>query len=262
MGSHQARVEKVTTSNWATSRVTLRALLRKEKTWHVIEEPRPEVPEASQSGPATEAQAAAIVEARERQAKWDEDDVSALSTIQMHTTTGLLILVEKVSTAREAWDNLSRSFGDKVKARSIELTRQWSNLKMEPRESVNMYFALGLRLADQLAESGEPLPERNVKQQLLAGLPEAYDSAMEVVGDWVWRDDKDIPDILARMQVTEARLNKGKAPKESAVLAAFPKRGYSGGGKGGGYKSRVQCFSCKKFGHFARDCPGHQDGIR
>jgi hypothetical protein len=107
-----------------------------------------------------------------------------------------------------------------------------------------MYFSRASGLKQQLEGSGVNVKMSDFKLQLLAGLPDVYAPVVEVISDWVPDDaNKSVAEMLARLQVTEARLNK-KPKSDTNALMVYDNKP----------KAKLKCTYCKRTGHVIQDC--------
>ena len=170
-----------------------------------------------------------------------QSDAKAKAIIELHVSPHLLYLVREDATARQAWDALSATFATRMAARVITLRRELSQLRMEPKESVAAYYGRVEKLREQLVQAGEAVAEQEVRLHLLAGLPNAYSTVVELLQE----DNRPLHDVLARLQITEARLPK-RNESQSAATAHFASNART--------DSNKKCLYCHKLGHIKANC--------
>ena len=215
----------------------------------------------------------------------------ANSFLVLHVEESLLHLVDDNKPAWQNWKALQSTFASAATARKISLTRDLHGLRMSDEESIADFFGRAQQLRLQLRLVGETITDQQLTVNILAGLPRAYDTVMEVLQD----STKPIHELQARLQLTEARLRRTqlKPPATGYGAQGAPQRGtpppgkkwcdkhkwgyhttqdcrslgngrkHAGGGHGhrGGHQpaNEQDCMLCNKQGHFARDCPDLMD---
>ncbi len=95
-------------------------------------------------------------------------DEECLPAIQILVGMEFLHLVGDATNAREAWSALEAYFQSKVKARQLELNREFAQLKMEHKETVSMYFARAQRLRHDMLAAKAVLKNSEYKLRLVA----------------------------------------------------------------------------------------------
>ena len=131
-------------------------------------------------------------------------------------------------------------------------------------------------LKDKLRSSGEPIEDKELVMTTLNGLPPSWESFIQTISgrskmpkfDRLWEDcTQEETRIVARKRL------HGTQPEENQAFMAHAKKGKGKGRKFRHHKhqgrrpipspdqqekkdlSQVQCFRCKKYGHYANKCP-------
>ena len=235
MALTELRVEKLTDTNYHVWRRQMRALLVDRDLWLAIGTDVPSVAPGLAEAPLEAANAA--VQAAHAAIASRNDRAKAL--IELHVSPNLFYLIDEDASARQAWDALAATFASRMAARVLTLRRELAQIRMQ-KESVASYFGRVQKLREQLLQAGESVTDSEARLHLLAGLPSAYATVVELLQE----DQRPLHDVLARLQITEQRLSQSTDSDTScsAHVAASTSR------------RNVQCHYCKKFGHIQAQC--------
>lgn len=151
------------------------------------------------------------------------------------------IHVQKVKTAKEAWDNLKSAFEDKGLARRIGLIRNMVTTKLEECSSTEDYVNRIVSNAHKLFEIGFEIDDEWIGTFLLAGLTEKYDPMIMGLESSGTKLSSDLIKTKLLQDVADnggdgAFFNRCAKPKSSGE----PKR-----------SKNIRCFKCNENGHIA-----------
>ena len=204
-----------------------------------------------------------------------ETDLKALAQIGLYVKEHHLPLLERCTTAKEAWDKLESVYQAKSNARKLQLRKQLTQLKMGPGEPLSKYVARAKDIQDQLRAAGHEISDQEVTWSVLAGLPEVYDTVVTVL-ETTSDKDMNLEDILPKLLQVEQRQSAERA--DERALYAKPMGGFGGRpgsrpggrpgggrpggkpngrpGKFGGQNGSIKgpCFYCGKKGHTKAEC--------
>ena len=134
-------------------------------------------------------------------------------------------------------------------------------MKLNKDERVGSFFTKIAQVRDQLIAIGITVDDDDLVQTVVDCLPSSWETFMASVSG---RENQPTFERLWHDCIEEEGRTSGKVTKEgNLALAAktkkfkkpFPqqKKGKKPQGKYFGV-SKVECYNCHKFGHFARDC--------
>ena len=261
------KIPKLNDQNYMTWQRMAKALLVEKEHWEAMVQPTASSPAVSSTV-----------------------NDKANSFLVLHVEESLLHLIDDVKPAWQNWKALQTTFASAATARKISLTRDLHGLRMSDKETIADFFGRAQQLRLQLRLVGETITDQQLTVNIMAGLPRAYDTVMEVLQD----STMPIHELQARLQLTEARLRRTqpKPPATGYGAQGAPQRGtppgkkwcdkhkwgghttqecramgngrkHAGGGhghRGGQQPAHKQgCMLCNKQGHFARDCPDLKD---
>jgi hypothetical protein len=206
-----------------------------------------------------------------------EEDKRAKGIIKMTVEDILLPIVDKATSARDAWIKLETMFVGEAKTRVLTLKNELNNIKMDPSESAIEYVARGTSLQTKLHAAGHPISEEDVVLALLNGLPADYDNVRTVI--FTTGQELTLSKVIGQLMTAESQLrarrggsslaaaNSGAALMASGSNSNSHSGGYSrsygkqaAGGKPdsnssyGGSEYRPECFYCHKKGHKKFQC--------
>jgi hypothetical protein len=144
------RIEKLTESNYSTWKVEAHSLLVDKEQWAGVADPATLKPEQLAPGGLVD---------------------RALATIRLSISKSQYPVIAHAKSAWEAWNMLKRVHESSNEARVIDLLGQYGRLALEPRESLQTYFAGAATLRAALEGCGEVKTDAAHKRQILSGLP-------------------------------------------------------------------------------------------
>jgi hypothetical protein len=231
-------IDKLDGSNWTTWKFQMKHLLMAKGLWGIVD--------GTETVPGA-GQAAARAEFNKRSQK-------AQATIVLGISTTQLYLVTTCETAKDMWDVLKQHFERDSLANKIYLKKQYFRMEMKDGTSVEDHLKQMKELTDKLAAIGAPIGEEDQVVTLLGSLPASYAALVTALearpGDLSlsYVQQALVHEELKRngQSVGSASGSKGDA----ALVGAYNKR------KGTtSFKKKIQCYNCKKFGHFKKNCP-------
>ena len=181
-----------------------------------------------------------------------------------------------------------------AQSRAQGLRREFENLSMRKTDKVSEFTDKFSRIVFELRQLGERVDDKEAVKKLLRSMPPRYDSltlSLEKFGDL---DTMSLVEAIGSLKVHEMRLSERDAREEehallSRVMSKFKKSRQEEGqtsrerergrerGRGRGRdlgrgksqpneeqkqegtrkpfdKSKVRCYNCQEFGHFANEC--------
>jgi gag-polypeptide of LTR copia-type/GAG-pre-integrase domain/Domain of unknown function (DUF4219) len=239
------KIEPLHDGNYATWAVRMRALLEHKDLWDVVNVGPPVVPEGAD---AMQRAAAAAYQRQDRQAR---------SLIALNVSDALLTIVAANTTAKLLWDAFEALYKATSTARRQQLRRSLASLKKKTDETLTAYFNRARGIRDDLLAIGHGVDEDTVVGAILSGLPESYDTTVEIVE--ASAATLNMNDVFAKLLQTEQRQErKGQESAAPGSTNALVARG------GGRYKAtpgkkpknsrEIECWHCGKKGHRRSEC--------
>ena len=279
------KIPKLSDSNFLVWRRLIRAVLIDKDLWKAC------MPEYTVQTGQTEA--AALAAAIASVSAPLNDKANAL--LVLHVEAPFMYLIKDDEAAAHNWKRIVDTFASKTTARKVQLMRELNGLRMGDKESVSAFFGRAMDLRLQLSMVGEQADDDKMAMHIMAGLPKRFDVAVEVLEG----SDKTLPELMARLQLTETRLTQFGGGGGSAYHAhgsssegtprskwckyhksshhdtsecrtrpgaggAQPGRQQHGGGhhgqQNGGSGEQRTCHICRQKGHLKKDCPNRPPG--
>ncbi|GAU22960.1 hypothetical protein TSUD_247040 [Trifolium subterraneum] len=211
-------------------------------------------------------------------------DYKALFIIHQCVNPDNFKRVGDASSSKEAWDNLEKAYGDATKVKKVRLQtykRQFELLQMEEKESVGDFVTRVTKLVNLMKGCGESMNDQSVVEKILRSLTPRFDIVVAIEeskdlssttieeiqwsnygkkGKGKWSGNKG----RGGYQGSNAKDNQegGNLTQKNGGRGGFNGNHRGRGGRGGrgssGYKgfdkSKLQCYNCQKYGHFADEC--------
>jgi len=126
-------------------------------------------------------------------------------------------IIERDSTAQNAWNKLFNIFYDNKNSRALYLEQEFSNVHMEQFPYASTYCQHLKSLSDQLSNVGAPMSNERLVLQLISGLTDAY----AMVGSQIRHGDSLPPFYKARSMIILEETTKAKKAANSISNSAF-----------------------------------------
>jgi hypothetical protein len=207
-----------------------------------------------------------------------EEDVKARKIIIYSVRDHLLPRISNLKTTYEMYEALKDMFESDNTLRALTLKGQLQSTKMTKGDTVATFFMKISEIKEQLGAIGEIMSDRELVLSTLNNLPKHWEPFLQSISG---REKLPTFDRLwTNCTQEELRLrNRGveDSPDDNHALALHTK-------KGGRFKrnfrqtfrdekspstsghnqrrdvSKIQCFRCDKYGHYARNCPTRKKG--
>jgi hypothetical protein len=205
-------------------------------------------------------------------------DRLALAAIHRGISSDTLLTIVGKETAREAWQALrTLRLGTEpaMRARAEALARELEAVRMKDPEPVDGFAARVAALVVHIRAHGGEVQESYVVRKILrAASPKFFQIALAVEAV-CHLESMTVEDLVGRLKAYEIRLHDRGLMTHAEWEAMMKKRGEEGGfkghggrghrGHGGGCgdpgkkgrkfdKSKVRCYNCRDYGHFALEC--------
>lgn len=232
MAGAYIRIEPLTSENYDTWKLKMRAVLVKSDLWQYVDgaKPCPEDP--------------SLV------AEWKSHDEKARADILLAISTSELSVIDNCLTARGSWMKLQETFQSKGPVRKANLLKRVALSRMSEGGDARHHIGSFFDAVKRLKEIGVHIGNDLLAILLLYSLPDSYETfrcAMET------RDDLPDPEVLRIkiLEESEARQAKNERSDQNAL--------YANNGKGRDRNEKMQketrkCYVCDKAGNLARNC--------
>lgn len=208
-----------------------------------------------------------------------EKDQGAIAAISQAIPDATIMAIAEKETAREVWQVIKQmAVGeDRVrKARAQVVKRQFDRLVMSDSSSLVEFSQLLVSLVGELRSLGVDLKESSVVEKLFSAVPDRFLPIISTIEQWGDLATMTVAEAIGRLRVFEESLKGRKQHKEAeeekllltrAQWEALNLKEKTGGenseGQGGSQerkqkkrfdKSKIKCFNCGIYGHFASEC--------
>lgn len=193
---------------------------------------------------------------------WTCKDEKALALITLSISKTELEHIRKITTSKEAWDELSKIHCSKGPVRKAVLYRQLHNLKKGSSESMSQYINNFQEKINLLEDAEIEIPPELQSIMLLSSLPEEYENFSVAIES---RDQIPTVDFLKGKLIEEEARRNGQEKKEDGTTTALVSRKaqtnkdpskHKGATRNDQRKRKFNgnCFTCGKYGHPANLC--------
>jgi gag-polypeptide of LTR copia-type len=184
------------------------------------------------------------------------DTIKAQAEMMLRVEDQFLSIVNDAQDAKAAWRDLRSAFETQGAARRVTLRKELNNIAKKKDETISQHIDRGKTLKNELSAAGLYVPEFEVVEALLMGLPEEY----EVIRQIITSQDMtsiSLSQLLSKLSAIESSRQKIKEAEAMALTAETR------------YKPLrdVECHYCHRMGQIARHCrkkqerQGHADAL-
>ena len=243
-------------------------LLRSKEYWSLVESGIPTVAPGVQP---TEQQSKAIEEAKLK-------DLKAKNYLFQAIDRNIMETILNRDTAKDIWDSMKQKYQGSTKVKRAQLQalrREFEVLGMKDGEKVDEYFSRTLSIANKMKTHGERMDQLVIVEKILRSMTRQFDYVVAAIEESNDLNTMTIDELQSSLLVHEQRM-QSHIREEQVLKVAFDdsagrKDGDRNGGRGrgrGGFRGRgrgrdrqqynkalVECYKCKKLGHFQYECP-------
>ncbi|KAA8515304.1 hypothetical protein F0562_018466 [Nyssa sinensis] len=230
----------------------------------------------------SEAEAKALRENIQRDAK-------ALNHIQVGVCNSIFSRIMRATRSKQAWEILQQEYQGDLKARTINLRRDFETMKMKENETLNDFSTRFSELVNQVKTYGEDISNARIVKKILISLPEKFDAIVAVIEETKDISKLSIQEFMGSLKSYEQRLSRcsekslesvfqsklnfslKNAEKKSSIQEHSKGESFNGGrqGRGSGRnwrgkgrysserkdeESSQRCNICKRSSHVEKDC--------
>ena len=163
-------------------------------------------------------------------------------------------LAEK-QTAKGMWDTLKSLYENKNENRKMALKDKLHGTKMVRGENVASYLTRLRQIKDELSAVGEVIPDPELVRIALKGFTKEWDVFVKcVVGRENFPSWERLWDDFTQEEIREGKTEQ-VADEENVALSTKGRKKKGGSSSGAKDLSKVKCFACQSYGHYAGQCP-------
>lgn len=170
--------------------------------------------------------------------EWVEKDEQALSLIGLNIDPTLIHHICNKITAKEAWKEMSSTFGPRAKNQEVHLKIAFYGIKMNFNESIAQHVRTIKSLIAQLDGIDIKIGEKDVIAMLLVSMPKQYEGIVDTLSNLL---APTLEGCISSLLLKEREL-KGTTTSVEPQQQTF----YN--------KSNVKCHHCGRKGHFQSEC--------
>ncbi|XP_057425797.1 uncharacterized protein LOC130719176 [Lotus japonicus] len=210
-----------------------------------------------------------------REAK--KKDIRELFIIHQCVNPANFEKIVAAKTSKEAWDVLNKSYDGVAKLKKVKLQtlrRQYEALCMEKSESISKFFTRLQTLTNQMKTNSEVMTDQTLVEKVLRSLTSKFDHIVTTIEESKDLEAMKIDELQGSLEAHEMRkLWKGKDSGQSSSHEedGDSKRKWDSKEKGQNKdnvkkgknkKQNVQCYACKKLGHYSYECKSKKKGSK
>jgi hypothetical protein len=175
-------------------------------------------------------------------------NMKARSRILLATEPHIYIHVEDAATAKDAWNNLARTFEDAGQNNRIALMRALTDTRLDKCQSMEEYVYQIISYSNRLNAIKFKVDDEWIGTFLLAGLTPEYDPLIMSItsSDKPLSGDEIKTKLLLEYSMKNDNVKKTR-DDNVAMASKFQNRNARA-------QKTKNCFNCNKPGHFSRDC--------
>lgn len=191
-------------------------------------------------------------------AEWRKGEANVKQLIASTIPDSLFMKIRAKPDARAIWMALAQEFERKSRMVSVDLRRRLQEQKYYDRDDARLHFAKLRTMREDLAAMGQSPSEDDFFAIIMGSMPASYEPYLSAIS----ATSRVTGTVLSPDELMEAlsdeyerRALKAKSAKRGdggdVAMSASDK---AGGAKGKNKKKDVECYNCKKRGHFKSEC--------
>ena len=186
-----------------------------------------------------------------QKAEFDKRDIKAQKILFDSIKDHVIPFISGKTYVFDMWASLCTLYQSKNQNRKMVLREKLRNTKMMETDSVTTYLTKITQVRDELGAAGEKVEDEELVRHALNGFSTKWHSfvkgvvARDKLPDWtrLWDD-------FVQEESREGILQSHPSGEEENVALVA-----AGKGKKKKDLSKVRCFACNSFGHYASQCP-------
>jgi hypothetical protein len=231
MADFKLSMKKLDGENYFSWKFPMQLLLQRDKVWYTVVEKKPE-------------------EAKGK-AKWEIDDMVALSTIGLLVEEDQQCHIRYAKSAKEAWDALASIYEKPTLTNKVSLMRQICGMRFVDGDNMEKHVGSMIEKFQKLRDLGEKMSDNWSIAFLLSSLPSSYDAMVMALET---RDERDLTLGLVKSKVIDEWRRKTRNEEEIETVNRISSKA-----RNRGERKEMGCFICKSRDHWKKDCPIRKD---
>jgi hypothetical protein len=189
-------------------------------------------------------------------------DINDMSIIVDSIKDHLIPYISHLDSSKKMYDALTNLFSVRNIGQVMSLKNELRDMKMNEDDSITSHFVRISQLRDQLISIEEITSEKELVNIVLNGLPKTWDAVAASMN--TRKEYLKFEELWTCCAQEESRINARKKPQKKYDDQSFTTRFKKFGNKrkfGSRTKpnqekdiSKVQCFNCRKYGHYKNHC--------
>lgn len=265
--------------------ILMKTLFMSQDVWEVVANGFSEPADEAAQNALTNAQKALLKENKIKNAK-------ALNLIFLGVEPSIFPRIQACTKSKSAWDILETVYQGMAKVKTAKLQllrREFETLQMKDSHTVDSFMTFVVGMVNQMKSHGEDVPDKRVVEKILRSLPSRFDSLVVAIEETKDLTHYSVDELQASLISHEHRLRRSdsdsleNAFKTQVTMDSGRGRGRGRSRRGRGRnpergqgqqsqqnersrpnqeqaqeqrydKSDVECYYCKKYGHYANEC--------
>ena len=230
-------------SNYEVWKTMAKMVLIRERLWTIVDGRDPEPTPLERTELETNEQ---LDEYERKYTTWTERNEQAYATLLLTVSSGTLVHVQNLTSAREIWLKLGELYSVRGYTARHLVLKDLMTTKLAGESSVGQYVDKLKSHGQKLLDMGHPVSPWILTSLLLHNLGETYEPFVASVLQTV-RDQEPDFDTVVHQLVDEERRKQSSDSTTVLFSKAKPKAK-------GDNVSQKTCHHCKKGGHVQADC--------
>jgi hypothetical protein len=194
--------------------------------------------------------------------KFKDNDINSMSIIVDSVKYHLIPYISHLDSSKKMYDSPTNLFSVINIGKVISMKNELCDMKMNDDENITSYFVKIYQLRDQLQAIEEIISEKELVNIVLNGLPKTWDGFSASMN--TRKEYPTFEELWTCCAQEESRINaKEKSQKKYDDQTFTTKfKNFRNKKKFGSRKkpnqekdmSKIQCFNCKKYGHYRNHC--------
>ena len=184
--------------------------------------------------------------------QWAHGEATVKQAIAASVPDSIFNRIKGSTRAKDVWDALRALFEGRTQMIVVDLRRQIQSLKCGEDDNVRTHFDNIANLREQLAAMGKTIPDDEYTSIVLGSIPSTFEAVITSMSTTAALMHVPLTSDIATSLIIDEydrrvlRAGKQTEGQDEALTADASKRKKS--------KRDVECFNCKKRGHFKADC--------